>query len=185
MQKFHNGDLVRVAKNLGECMVHFTADCDAIVMYSYAEKYGGETNLTYSLFIKGKGECSWYNEDQLTLIEHKRLDLLKQWQKELAREVELLSDLDWIFAHGEEVLKGMCGATADRLAKDLGINMWGSNGEGYVYYGNALRVISAARQFLERGDKEGWLKHCESFKKRRSGSTKEEILNRLWPPELV
>jgi len=33
------------------------------------------------LYIKDFGECSWYEENQLTLIEENRLDILKSWKK--------------------------------------------------------------------------------------------------------
>lgn len=38
--EFIMGDYVRVAKDLGPTMSHFTSDCDAIVLYSYADIYG-------------------------------------------------------------------------------------------------------------------------------------------------
>lgn len=72
MQKFFKGDLVRIAKDLGPSMSHFEKDCEAVVMYTYAEAYGpGRRNETqYSLVLLPSGaQVSWYDEDQLTLIE--------------------------------------------------------------------------------------------------------------------
>ena len=40
-QKFKKGDYVRVTKNLGPMMSHFKSDCNAIVMGSYNDRYGG------------------------------------------------------------------------------------------------------------------------------------------------
>lgn len=75
MQKFHAGDHVRVAKDLGGCMSHFPSNCDAIVVCSYADRYGGEDTNNYSIYIKGLGEISWYYEHQMELI--KRADFGK------------------------------------------------------------------------------------------------------------
>lgn len=79
-QKFFFGDRVRIAKDLGSSMSHFEKDCEAIVMYSYAEQYDSSSakNLDqFSLFILPKGgESSWYYAHQLELIEPDRLDLL-------------------------------------------------------------------------------------------------------------
>jgi hypothetical protein len=79
-QKFFLGDRVRIAKDLGSSMSHFESDCEAIVMYSYAEQYDSSSkrNLDqFSLYIlPNRGESSWYYANQLTLIEPDRLDLL-------------------------------------------------------------------------------------------------------------
>lgn len=96
-QKFFMGDLVQVGQ-MPISMSHFTGNCQAIVIYTYAEQYGrsGPTSdKEYSLFIlkRGdRGEVSWYHEDQLTLIEPDRLDLLpannvhrKVWDAKNAR----------------------------------------------------------------------------------------------------
>ena len=150
MQKYHKGDLVRVAKDL----------CDAIVMYTYKERYGGDSRQekSYCIHIKGKGQTSWYNEQQLELIERNRLDLLQQWENEEEKEKKLHSDLDWIFANGNDVLHEASGATIGALATCLGVsNLWGSHGEGFVYYQNAMAILSLAKPFLESGDKTGWL----------------------------
>ena len=100
-QKFFKGDLVQVGE-MPIYMSHFEGNCEAIVLYTYAEQYGwGEatSDKEYSLFIlkRGeRGEVSWYHEDQLTLIAPDRFDLLpagnvhrkvweaKQQRKELA-----------------------------------------------------------------------------------------------------
>ena len=100
-QKFFKGDLVQVGE-MPVYMSHFEGNCEAIVLYTYAEQYGrsgSNPDKEYSLFIfkRGeRGEVSWYHEDQLTLIAPDRFDLLpagnvhrkvweaKQQRKELA-----------------------------------------------------------------------------------------------------
>jgi len=80
-QKFFKGDLVQVGE-MPISMSHFTGNCQAIVLYTYAEQYGrsgSNPHKDYSLFIlkRGdRGEVAWYHEDQLTLIESDRFDLL-------------------------------------------------------------------------------------------------------------
>ncbi len=157
-QQFTRGDLVHVEP-------HFTADVDAIVLYSYADEYGGDDHETYSLHLRGKGALSWYYGSQLTLIEHGRLDLLETWEDEREAEIELKGGLDWIFDHGPEVLEKPHGATIIALGQCLGITgLWGSNGEGFIYYENARRILNAAQPFLETRDKAGWLARCEAEK---------------------
>lgn len=83
-QKFFKGDLVYIAGDLGPTMTHFPKGVDAIVLYSYNERYddGGRSRHQYSLFLLGDrhlgeyGENSWYYEDQLTLKDQDRFDLL-------------------------------------------------------------------------------------------------------------
>lgn len=163
-QKFKRGDLVMIAKDLGPGMSHFASDCEAIVLYSYADEYGGSNTEDYGLFIKGKGTSAWYYEHQLTLIERRRHDLLDEWQEAKEEETAQKSDLDWIFANGEEVLSKGYGASAQALASCFGLtNLWGRNGEGFVFYQNAMMTFQVARPFLLSGDKEGWLEDCKKM----------------------
>ncbi len=82
MQKFNKGDHVMIAKDLGYSMSHFTCDCEAIVLYSYVERYGGNNTDSYALHIKGKGHTAWYEENQLTLIKANQFGLIRQWENE-------------------------------------------------------------------------------------------------------
>lgn len=164
MQKFHKGDWVRVAKDLGPCMSHFTADCEAIVIGSYADQYGGANHEDYTLHLKGDGQCSWYHGHQLTMIEPGRIDKLQAWEEEQEAERKQKSDLDWIFSHGAEVLEKPHGASIEALAKCFGLtNLWGRNGEGVTYYSNAMGTLAVAEPFLFAGDKDGWLKRAKEL----------------------
>lgn len=157
-QKFHKGDLVHVAKDLGEMMRHFTADIDAIVLGSYKDQYGSDNTQSYSLHLKGEGHCSWYYENQLELIEAGRIDLLEQWEAEAAAFVKQNSDLDWIFENGPAVADKPSGASLQALYSALGGgSLWGSNGEGINYYENSRWVWSVATPFLTNRDKAGFL----------------------------
>jgi hypothetical protein len=160
-QKFHKGDWVKVVKDLGPGMSHFESNCEAIVIGSYADQYGGEDYHSLTLFIKGRGHESWYIESQLTLIEAARIDLLEQWEKEKAAEIEEKSNLDWIFSHGEEVIKEGYGASIVTLAACFGLtNLWGSHGEGIAWMSNAIGAMNIALPYLIKGDKDGWLENC-------------------------
>lgn len=166
-QKFQKGDHVRVAKDLGSMMSHFPSDCEAIVIGSYYDQYGGNegNKKQYTIHLKGGGQTSWYYEHQLILIKAESLDLLKQWEKERDDDIKEKSDLDWIFSHGEECLKNPHGSTASALAKYLGVdNLWGSHGEGAVFYSNCYKVLAFAHDFLIKGDKDGYIKACEEWK---------------------
>ncbi len=162
MQRFNRGDWVKVADDLGPGMRHFTAGCEAIVIGSYADQYGGNDHGSYTLHLKGEGQCSWYYGTQLTLLEVGREDKLAEWEAEKEAEATLKGDLDWVFANGDDVLKEPHGATVAALAGCFGLtDLWGPRGEGYVYYENAYRTLRAAEPFIKAGDKAGWLAHCD------------------------
>ena len=163
-QKFQKGDLVQVAKDLGKSMSHFTSGCRAIVIGSYTDRYGGDDTKSYTIYTEGRGQSSWYYEHQLTLIESGRTDLLKEWEDVRDAEIELKSNLDWIFKNGKEVINSAHGCTCQALADcfDMG-SLWGSRGEGYTYMQNSLIVLGLAKPFLESGDKTGWLRFCDTI----------------------
>lgn len=170
VQKFNKGDLVQIAKDLEPWMSHFTSNCRAIVIGSYAEQYGGDDCEAYTLFLEGRGKCSWYKEHQLTLLEAGRLDLLEQWKNEREEEIKLKGNLDWIFANGLKVLNEGHGASIGALAKCFGLNdLWGCNGEGVTYYKNATLTLNMALSFLEAGDKDGWIEFCNEIIRQREG----------------
>jgi hypothetical protein len=85
--RFHPGDLVRISKNLGAAARYLHTDAEAIVEYSYAGKYGGNEDNSYSLFVKGFGKSNWYNANHLTLIESNRFDLIETWTLEMQNKV--------------------------------------------------------------------------------------------------
>ena len=67
-QKYHVGERVMIAKDLGPMMRHFPKGKAATVMYTYAHMYGGDNIDSYSLDVDGIGEISWYEEWQLSSI---------------------------------------------------------------------------------------------------------------------
>ena len=102
-QKFFKGDLVQVWE-MPMYMRHFTGNCKAIVIGTYAEQYGGNearSHQQYTLHLLPKeGEVSWYDENQLTLIEPDRFDLLpkgnvhrKAWEASKARNEQLIGEM--------------------------------------------------------------------------------------------
>ena len=98
-QKFFKGDLVQVSE-MPLHMDHFDGNCKAIVIATYTEQHGRSprSDKQYTLFIlkRGeRGEVSWYDEDQLTLIEPDRFDLLpasnphrKVWEAKKQRDAQ-------------------------------------------------------------------------------------------------
>jgi hypothetical protein len=67
-QKFRRGNLVHIIK--GACQPHFTQGCNAIILGSYDDFYGGGDIFQYSVIFPENGQCcSWYDADQLTLVE--------------------------------------------------------------------------------------------------------------------
>ena len=165
MQKFKKGDHVKIADDLGATMSHFTSGVEAIVQYSYADKFGGNNTNSYSLYIKNLGSSSWYYESQLTLIEANRHDLLEKWKKEAEEDRKQKSDINWIFENGKEVIENCYGDSIETLGERLGYtNLWGSKGEGFVYYQNAIAILNFSTPFLDESDLSGFLEEAKNIK---------------------
>ncbi len=164
--KFKKYDHVKVAKNLGPSMSHFTAGCNAIVIECSTSCNGNH----YGLHLERDGECWWYEEDQLTLIAHNRKGLIKKWEAAEKKLEEQHSDLDWIFRNGRKVLKSAPGASIVALGKGMGMtNLWGSHGEGVTFYLNALHILDLSKPFLTNHDKKGWLEMAHKIKDKQHG----------------
>ena len=178
--RFKVGDLVHINKELPGYMSHFPCDEDAIVLkYSHNNcQRGNDSEHNYSLFIKGHGENSWYSDSNLKLIKCNQMSLLEKWKAEKKAEEKQKGCLDWIFKHGESVLENTHSATISSLAKCLGCtNLWGSHGEGFVYYQNAMTVLLMAKPFLKKHDKSGWLGFAKQYKMERQELLKNRMLN--------
>ena len=72
-QKFPRGSKVAVCKEMPSCVSHFESGFNAIVQYTYAQKYGGDDINSYSLIKLDENDnpinnISWYTENQLSLI---------------------------------------------------------------------------------------------------------------------
>lgn len=86
--KFPIGSKVAVCKEMPSYMAHFDSGFNAIVEYTYAQKYGGDDIDSYSLIVLDENDnpinsISWYRENQLTLISD---DLVKG--KEIIKRYE-------------------------------------------------------------------------------------------------
>ena len=164
-QKFPDGSLVQIADDLGESMSHFTSGVRAIVCHTFAGKYGGNDHSKYSMYLEGHGESAWYKEDQLTLIDLDRADLLDTWKAAAEVLHTRYGDLDWIFANVKPDGGQVPASSVEALAKCLGVavaDLWGPNGEGLAYFTNCRKVLHLAAEFLRNGDKGGWLEYCKT-----------------------
>lgn len=176
-QKFHQGDLVFIKEDLGPFMAHFQSGCRAIVEYSYNDRYGdqdkskefkNESDISYSLWLEGRGSVAWYHQDQLILIEEGRKDLLEQWEKEEEEKKIRESDLDYIFSIKDPNKLGFYSLQA--LADEMGLGtLWGSRGEGIDLARNMNIIRLIASRFLEcENPKEEFLKSASEFKEKVS-----------------
>ena len=148
-QKFHRGNVVHIAKNLGSSMSHFESDRDVVIIGSYCDQYHhhsvppvdgrcvGSNGHSYTVLFFTGGECSWYSEHQLTLIsnggEHeideiKMIDVVRKAQE---------TDMAWIVSKWPDIRENVPGHTAAYLMDRVGIKEpWGSQGEGLAYFYN-------------------------------------------------
>ena len=80
-QKFSRGARVKVCRIMPSYMSHFQSGFEAIVEYTYAQKYGGTDVKSYSLIMLKNNvpvnAIAWYEENQLTLISNDIKDGLK------------------------------------------------------------------------------------------------------------
>lgn len=70
-QKFQLGDLVRLTTEIPSFMSHFPGWGELCVYAgSYQDKFGGtcDGDVRCTLLFPDRGEVSWYNESQLTLV---------------------------------------------------------------------------------------------------------------------
>ncbi|MCK9576573.1 MAG: hypothetical protein M0R51_11675 [Clostridia bacterium] len=172
VQKFHKNDHVMIAKDLGKQMAHFPSGIDAVVIGSYNDQFGSGDIENYTLYVNGHGEVSWYEEWQLTLIDNNGEKLIENWKNKEKVIANRESDINWIFKHGKYVLSHASGYSIESLAACIGMtNMWGSKGEGFVYYENAMYLLSLAKTFLENGDRIGWLSFCDNIKENKPQNT--------------
>lgn len=174
-QKFNQGDLVFIKEDLGPYMSHFESGCRAIVQYSYNDRYGNgdpskeyenESDIVYSLWLEGMGSCAWYHQNQLTLIEAGREDLLDQWVKEEEDKKIKESDLDHIFSIKDP--NQLNSYNLQALADVIGVgSLWGSRGEGVDLVRNqhCMRILFS--RFLScENPKEEFLKAAAEFKEK-------------------
>ena len=152
------GDLVHIKADLGEHKIAHSKDVDGIIIKCDGSQYG--------LYIEEQGESYWYDYSDLILIATNKQELLEEWKATAKELSEKVSDIDWIFENGPEIMSGSSvhGDILKTLGKCLGIdNLWGSSGEGIVYQQNAIGVFNVAKPFLIVKDKDGWLKECEKY----------------------
>lgn len=109
-QKFRRGDLVRIAADLGPARRHFPADQDALVLGSYRDKFGNGREDSYALHLLPGGNCSWYEEEHLTLVRHAGENAIRQAEG----RAPAIADHS---PNQQRILDGQFQFLADRLAE--------------------------------------------------------------------
>ncbi len=168
MQKFKRGDKVRVADDLGGPMSHFRSGYDAIVKGSYHDQFGHGDHDEYTLMACDTGsESSWYEEHQLTFLEHVGEEGIDQIAVDRDAREAIESDIDWIFDNWKEIRTSPSGATMDKLMELIGMtNPWGSRGEGITYIMNAQTTLIALDPILVAGDRKTFDEFCGDMRAR-------------------
>jgi hypothetical protein len=132
--RFKHGDLVKVADDLGEWMAHFQKGCEAIVDYSFADKFGYGDEESYGIFIKGSGTTSWYPGSVLTFIRHAP-ELLKEWNEERDKDTKQKSDIKWIHENWQKVKSKSSSVTALACMEFIGFETsFHRNGEYFILF---------------------------------------------------
>lgn len=122
MQKFNKGDHVKIADDLGPTMPHFPSGIEAIVEYSYADKYGGSDTDSYSLKLKGGGSIAWYYESQLTLIKANCHNLMEKDSKDqsykgnnMTHDELVQTSAKWLKKHSQNAVIPNCSIVSDDI----------------------------------------------------------------------
>jgi hypothetical protein len=170
-QKFKRGDVIQIADDLGTSMSHFRAACEAIVIGSYADQFGGSDSESFTLMYTDDGEqCSWYYGRQLTFVREGgevEIEAIDQARKE--REA-IESELQWIVDHFEEGCRNLPGASLVKLMSMIGIDKpWGARGEGMTYYDNAMGTITLLQPVLRLRDVAKLEEFCARYRAIRRG----------------
>lgn len=87
-QVYQKGDHVLLGE-MPPYMKHFPGMTDAIVIGSYADICNGRSDddkHQFCVFIRGRGQISWYYDSQFTPIARAQYDLLDEWEAELAED---------------------------------------------------------------------------------------------------
>ncbi len=146
--------MVRIAKDLGFGMGHFESDQDAIVIYSYRDKYGGSNTKDYSILLCQSGETTaWYSEHQLSFIKHVGDDGIKAVTSDKEKREAQQTSLEWIVKEWPSIHDNIPRSTMEHLMRLVGItNPWGPNGEGIEYGYNACLAFEILNPILMTGD---------------------------------
>ena len=76
-QKFLRGQLVYIKEDLPSYMRFFPNGMYAIIGGSYSDKYGGDNHKEYTIYYQSEQSgkllsCSWFEEDNIVLIDSDR-----------------------------------------------------------------------------------------------------------------
>jgi hypothetical protein len=158
VQKYQRGNIVRIAKTLTRSMAHFTADCEAIVVGSYADLCGGSNHedVSYELYLIPKLHTSaWYHESQLTFVDAGSPGLIARYEAKRQHRDDLHGNMDWIISNWRSIRDGeIPSGTMSSLFEWAGItDPWGPRGEGITLYQNSMAACAVFDTPLLLGDK--------------------------------
>ena len=146
VQKFKNGDLVRVAERSlyqrfnpetgGTEPCGVQPACNAIVIGSYADQFGGDNVESYTLFVEGGGKTSWFQEGELTMIRHAP-DLLASWEEQREARIRDYSDVKWVRKNWAEIRENPSSASILALFRLIDFeSAFLRNGEYFCLFGD-------------------------------------------------
>lgn len=169
MQNFHHGDVVKLADEFPACMSHFSgAGEEAVVVGSYADQFGGRGGggePNYTLMLRTGTTSSWYQESLMTFVRKGGEELMAQWEAEREEREAKYKDIDWILENWQSIAKSTPGVVMETLAKEVGTpSLWGSRGEAFAFYENALILRSLLDEALRTGDKDVFRARCQEVK---------------------
>ena len=155
---FATGDLVWVKKITDESRRHFLSEFYAVLVYSYGERYGnGVPDDEWHVMTTDGFGHAWYHSNDLEPVladVPELITLLKTAHKTREQEEAQLS---WIITNWPRMQKdgSYSGASLETLGHLIGMdNLWGPNGEGFVYDRNARFLIVLFSQALLTGKEE-------------------------------
>lgn len=80
-------------------MSHFECDTEAVIIGSYADQFGGgDHDGDYTVMLPDGNESSWYEEDQLTLIDEGGEHLIKKGEEKQRLRSQKNTDMRYIIS---------------------------------------------------------------------------------------
>ena len=116
----------------------------------------GQEDISVGISDIKLGDAEWKPAPDIELREPETKD-----------EIALHSDLDWIFANGDEVLDMLYDSSVKALARCYGMDdLWEPGGEYVTAIENFVITVGRAFPYVRDGDKKGYLMACAEWKSR-------------------
>ena len=153
-QKFKRCDVVHIKPDLPSYMSHFEKDKDAVILHSYAEKYGGADTNNYAVLLIDSGtDVAWYNSENLIFVRYENEEFVSEIKIRNSEWKKKHSDLNWIVENWRIFTDKLPTESGEELMRLIGITEpWGLHGEYVDFMSNWQYTQSVLGDVLDTGN---------------------------------